>query len=37
VKNLDQVTEQQRARRTAWLKGEAQSVMEDAGVAGTAK
>ena len=25
IKNLDQVTDQQRARRTAWLKGEAQS------------
>jgi predicted metalloprotease with PDZ domain len=37
VKNLDQVTDQQRARRTAWLKGEAQSAMENSGVAGTAK
>ncbi len=25
VKNLDQITAQQRARRTAWLKGEAQT------------
>ena len=37
VKNLDPVTDQQRARRTAWLKGEAQSAMENSGVAGTAK
>jgi predicted metalloprotease with PDZ domain len=37
VKNLDQVSDQQRARRTAWLKGEAQSAMENSGLAGTAK
>jgi len=35
VKNLDQVTEQQRARRAAWLKGEAQSA--DANSAGIQK
>jgi hypothetical protein len=28
VKDLDQVTPQQRARRTAWLTGEAQSSTE---------
>jgi predicted metalloprotease with PDZ domain len=34
VKNLDQVTDQQRARRTAWLKGEAQSAeAKSAGIA----
>ena len=34
VKNLDQVTDQQRARRTAWLKGEAQSAeVKSAGIA----
>ena len=31
VKNLDQVTPEQRARRTAWLKGEAQSPLSAAG------
>jgi predicted metalloprotease with PDZ domain len=35
VKNLDQVSEQQRARRAAWLKGEAQSA--DANSAGIQK
>jgi predicted metalloprotease with PDZ domain len=35
VKNLDQVTDQQRARRTAWLKGEAQRA--EANSAGIAK
>ena len=35
VKNLDQVTDPQRARRTAWLKGEAQSA--EVKSAGTAK
>jgi predicted metalloprotease with PDZ domain len=35
VKNLDQVTDQQRGRRTAWLKGEAQSA--EANSAGIAK
>jgi predicted metalloprotease with PDZ domain len=30
VKNLDQVTEQQRAHRAAWLKGEAQAVTSGA-------
>jgi len=34
VKNLDQVTDEQRARRTAWLKGEAQSAeAKSAGIA----
>ena len=34
VKNLDPVTDQQRARRTAWLKGEAQRAEENsAGIA----
>jgi len=37
VKSLEDVTDQQRARRTAWLKGEAQSARENSGVAGTAK
>jgi predicted metalloprotease with PDZ domain len=37
VENLEDVTDQQRARRTAWLKGEAQSAIENSGVAGTAK
>ena len=35
VKDLDQVTDRQRARRAAWLKGEAQSA--EANSAGTAK
>lgn len=37
VKNLEDVTDQQRTRRTAWLKGEAQSARENSGVAETAK
>lgn len=37
VENLEDVTDQQRARRTAWLKGEAQSAIKNSGVAGTAK
>jgi predicted metalloprotease with PDZ domain len=37
VKSLEDVTDQQRVRRTAWLKGEAQSARENSGVAGTAK
>ncbi len=37
VKDLDQVTDQQRARRTAWFKGEAQNSAVNSGAAGTAK
>jgi predicted metalloprotease with PDZ domain len=36
LKNLDQVTAEQHARRTAWLKGQAQSASEVAGTAPTA-
>ena len=36
VKDLDQVTAEQRARRAAWLKGEAQNAPSTA-AAGTAK
>jgi predicted metalloprotease with PDZ domain len=35
VRNLDEVTAQQRARRIAWLKGEAQSTLETASGAAT--
>jgi hypothetical protein len=34
VKNLDQVTEQQHARRSAWLKGEAQAAPSATGDSG---
>ena len=38
VKDLDQVTDQQRARRAAWLNGEAQSaIAATSGAAGTGK
>jgi predicted metalloprotease with PDZ domain len=38
VKNLDQVTDEQRARRAAWLKGEAQSaIAATSGASGTGK
>jgi len=38
VKDLDQVTDEQRARRAAWLKGEAQSaIAATSGAAGTGK
>jgi len=37
VRDLDQVTDQQRARRAAWLKGEAQSADANSGAAGITK
>jgi hypothetical protein len=37
VVDLDQVTAEQRARRSAWLKGEAQDADQTPAVVGTAK
>lgn len=37
LRDLDPVTTQQRARRVAWLKGEAQSISENNSMTGTAK
>jgi predicted metalloprotease with PDZ domain len=34
VKDLDQITAEQRARRPAWLKGEAQTAATNSGAAG---